>query len=258
MSHSDNNRLRSIWQAGGTVFNSMLKIPSAFAAEIMANQGWDSLTIDLQHGPVSDRDVFGMLQAIFTTSTVPLVRIPWNEPSIIMRMLDAGCYGVIGPMINTRAEAEAFVGACRYPPEGYRSYGPYRTGLEAGPDYSDRGSDTPIAIAMIETAAALHNLDAILSVPGLDAIFIGPNDLARSLKAQQHGGSSELDVTDAIDEIIAAAQRHDIVAGIYTPTPEDAVRMMEQGCQFIALSADAYLLASAAGQVLKRVRANTG
>lgn len=252
------NRLRSIWREGGTAFNSILKIPSAFAAEIMANQGWDSLTIDLQHGPVSYEAALAMLQAIFTTSTVPLVRIPWNEPRIIMRMLDAGCYGVIGPMINTRAEAEAFVGACRYPPQGYRSYGPYRTGLRAGPDYSDRGSDTPVAIAMIETAAALDNLDAILSVPGLDAIFIGPNDLGRSLKAQQHASSGELDVTDAIGEVIAAAQRHDVVAGIYTGTPEDAVRMMEQGCQFITLSADAYLLASAAGQVVKRVRADTG
>lgn len=257
MSKSENS-LRSIWREGGIVFNSMLKIPNAFAAEIMANQGWDSLTIDLQHGPVSDHAVSGMLHAIFTTSAVPLVRIPWNEPSIIMRMLDAGCHGVIGPMINTRAEAEAFVGACHYPPQGFRSYGPYRSGLSAGPDYSDGGSDTPIAIAMIETAAALDNLDAILSVPGLDAIFIGPNDLERSLEAQQPGGSSELDVTDAIGEIIAAAQRHNIVAGIYTGTPEDAVRMMEQGCQFITLSADVYLLASAAGQVLKSVRTNAG
>src|SRR5688500_1307604 len=120
------NRLRSIWQAGGAALNGWLQIPSSFSPEVIAHQGWDTLTIDLQHGRPDYHDALPMLQAISTTTTTPLARVPWNEPGVIMKMLDAGCYGIICPLINNREQAEAFVGACRYPPQGYRSYGPTR------------------------------------------------------------------------------------------------------------------------------------
>ena len=154
------NRLRGIWSEGGTVVNGWLQVPSSFSAEVMAHAGWDSLTIDMQHGPVDYGSLVPMLQAISTTDTVPVVRVPWNDPGLIMRVLDAGCYAVICPMINTREEAEAFVGACRYPPEGYRSYGPYRATLYGGQDYTDHANETVVTMAMIETQQALENLDA--------------------------------------------------------------------------------------------------
>ena len=113
------NTLKGIWRSGGAVINGWLGIPSSVAAENMAQAGWDSLTVDLQHGLVDYSDAVRMLQAISTTSTIPLARVPWLEPGIIMKMLDAGAYGVICPMINSRAECEAFVGACRYVPQGY-------------------------------------------------------------------------------------------------------------------------------------------
>ena len=102
----------------------------------MAHQGWDSLTIDLQHGVVDYQTAVGMLQAISTTAVVPMVRVPWLDPGIVMKMLDAGSYGVICPMINNRDEAETFVRACRYPPRGSRSMGPIRATLYAGDDYA--------------------------------------------------------------------------------------------------------------------------
>ena len=123
------NTIRDIWRRGGCALNGWLHIPNAFATELMAHQGWDSLTIDMQHGVVDYGAALGMLQAIATTATIPLARVPWNEPGIIMKMLDAGCFGIICPMINTRADCEAFVGACRYPPRGYRSFGPLRAAL---------------------------------------------------------------------------------------------------------------------------------
>src|SRR5436190_3180108 len=112
------NRIRTIWKSGGAVVNGWLAIPTAFSAETMAHQGWDSLTIDLQHGVVDYQTAVGMLQAISTTEAVPMVRVPWLDPGIVMNMLDAGSYGVICPMINNAAEAETFVRACRYPPRG--------------------------------------------------------------------------------------------------------------------------------------------
>ena len=133
------NHVKTIWERGEAVLNGWLHIPSSLTAEVMAQAGFGSLTLDMQHGLIHPESVMPMLQAISTTETTPLARVPWNEPGIIMRVLDAGCYGVICPMVSTATEAEAFVGACRYPPLGYRSYGPTRATLYGGPDYGGAG-----------------------------------------------------------------------------------------------------------------------
>jgi len=248
------NRLRTIWREGGTAVNGWLHIPSSFSAEVMAHVGWDSLTVDMQHGPVDYGNLVPMLQAISTTDTVPVVRVPWNDPGLIMRVLDAGCYAVICPMINTREEAEAFVGACRYPPEGYRSYGPYRATLYGGPDYTDHANETVVTMAMIETRKALENLEEILGVPGLDAVFVGPSDLGQSLG---HGPGMDRDepgVVEAIARVLAAANEHGLAAGIFTGSPEYASPMVEKGFQFVTVSSDARLMASAAAGVVAAVK----
>jgi 4-hydroxy-2-oxoheptanedioate aldolase len=220
----------------------------------MAHQGWDSLTIDLQHGPLDYHDALTMLQAISTTTTVPLARVPWNEPGVIMKMLDAGCYGIICPMINSRAQAEAFVEACRYPPQGYRSYGPTRATLYAGADYAQHANQSVVALAMVETAEALANVDEIADTPGLDGVYIGPADLSQSL-----GGKPQADVTDpefldALLRIQRAARQHGIVAGIHTNSPEYAARMIEAGFQFVTVMSDARLLAAGAGATVAALK----
>ena len=248
------NRLRTIWREGGAVVNGWLHVPSPFSAEVMAHAGWDSLTIDMQHGPVDYGSLVPMLQAISTTDTVPVVRVPWKDPGPIMQVLDAGCYAVICPMINTREEAEAFVGACRYPPAGYRSYGPYRAALYGGPDYTDHANETVVTMAMIETREAMENLDEILSVPGLDGVFVGPADLGQSLG---HGPAMDRDepaVVEAIDTVLAAAKEHGLAAGIFTGSPEYASRMVEKGFQFVTVSSDARLMASAAAEAVAAVK----
>ena len=201
------NRIKAMWQEGEAVVNGWLHIPSSFSAEVMAHQGWDSLTIDLQHGPTDYQVAVSMLQAISTTNTVPLARVPWREPGIIMKLLDGGCYGIICPMVNTRGDAEAFVGACRYPPDGYRSFGPYRARLYGGTDYPEHANDEVITMAMIETREAVDNLDEILSVPGLDAVFVGPADLSQSLGEKPIVDTEVPEVMAAIDEILAAAEK---------------------------------------------------
>ncbi len=252
------NRLRQIWEAGGTVLNGWLQLNSPYAAEIMAHQGWDSLTIDMQHGPVAYRDTLAMLPAIATTETAPLARVPWNEPGIIMKMLDAGCYGIICPMVNSREEALAFVGACRYPPLGFRSYGPNRARLYAGPDYPERANETVVAMAMIETADALANLDGILSVPGLDAIYVGPADLSQSLGLIPPAGLAHPTILEALERILEAAARHHIVPGIHTGSVEEALAMQELGFRFCTVLSDAGLLARAAAGVVAGVKRGSG
>ena len=161
------NRLKRLWKEKKIALNAWLTIPSAWTAEVMAQVGFDSLTIDLQHGLIDYHTALAMLQAISTTTVVPLVRAPWNEPSMIMRLLDAGAYGVICPMVNSRAEAEAFVQACRYPPAGNRSYGPTRAAVYSGGDYFSSANQTVLALAMIETTQALEDVEDIAATRGL-------------------------------------------------------------------------------------------
>jgi 4-hydroxy-2-oxoheptanedioate aldolase len=248
------NRVRTIWAEGGAVINGWLAIPSGFSAETMAHQGWDSLTVDLQHGLVDYATALPMLQGISTTDTIPMARVPWLDPGIIMKLLDAGCYGIICPMVNSRADAEALVGACRYPPAGYRSFGPARAMLYAGADYAQHANDTVVPFAMIETAEALENLDDILTTPGLDAIYIGPSDLGLALGCEAKLDQTEPKVVEAIDHILASAKRHGVTPGIHCLTAEYARDMIGKGFQLVTVGSDSRLMAAAAGAAIKTVR----
>jgi 4-hydroxy-2-oxoheptanedioate aldolase len=249
------NRIRRIWRDGGAVVNGWLAIPSGFSAESMAHQGWDSLTVDLQHGVVDYQAAVTMLTAISTTPTVPLVRVPWLDPGIVMKMLDAGAYGIICPMVNSRTDAERFVAACRYAPKGMRSFGPIRALLYAGADYPAHANDTVIPIAMIETREALDHLDDILSVDGLGAVYIGPSDLSLALGCTPKFDQDEKPVVEAIDTILRRARAKGVVAGIHNGTPEYALKMIEKGFQFVTIASDARLMVAGAQRVIATMRA---
>lgn len=249
------NRIRILWREDKAVVNGWLAIPSTFSAETMAHQGWDSLTVDMQHGVVDYQMAVNMLTAVSTTNTVPMVRVPWLDPGIIMKSLDAGAYAVICPMINTKAEAEKLVSYVRYAPKGVRSFGPIRAFLYGGADYPVHANDTVIPFAMIETKQALENLDDILSVEGLDAIYVGPADLSLTLGCTPKFDQEEKPVLEAIDYIIAKAKQHGVVAGIHNGTPEYAQRMIAKGFRFVTLSSDARLMAAGAQQTVAKMRA---
>ena len=240
------NIVKQRWQAGEACVNGWCAIPNSFAAELMAHSGWDSITIDLQHGMADYQTAVTMLQAISTTDVPPLARVPWLEPGIIQRMLDAGSMGIICPMINSAEEAEKFVGACKYTPLGYRSSGPVRAAIYAGADYIANANEEILAIAMIETMEAIENLDAILSTPGLDGVYIGPTDLALTM-----GKPPVLDPTDAevvanIEKIIDAANAKGLGAGIHCGSPEYAAKMIARGAKLVTIGSDGRLLQSAA------------
>ena len=249
------NRLRTLWQEGKAAVNGWLAIPNSFATEVMAHQGWDTLTIDLQHGVVDYPSMVTMLQAISTTATVPVVRVPWLEPGIIMKSLDAGAYGIICPMVNSREEAQKLVAYSHYAPRGTRSFGPVRALYYGGPDYPERANDTIVSFAMIETAQALDNLDAILSVEGLDAVYIGPSDLSLSLGCKPQLDDVEPKVAQAIDHILARAQAHGVQAGIHNGRPDVARARIAKGFGFVTVSADARILAAGSQQILSAMRA---
>jgi 4-hydroxy-2-oxoheptanedioate aldolase len=247
------NRIRTIWKAGGAVLNGWLAIPTAFSAETMAHQGWDSLTIDLQHGVVDYQAAVNMLTAVSTTDTVPVVRVPWLEPGILMKMLDAGAYALICPMVNSREDAERLVAFTHYAPRGTRSFGPIRALLYGGSDYPKHANDTIVVFAMIETKQALDNLDDIMSVKGLDAVYIGPSDLSLALGCTPTFDDVDPPVVEAIDRILAKAKEHGLVAGIHNGSPEAALKRIEKGFQFVTVSSDARLMAAGAQQVVAKM-----
>ncbi|HSI54159.1 MAG TPA: aldolase/citrate lyase family protein, partial [Ramlibacter sp.] len=226
------NRLRAIWKSGGAAVNGWLAIPNSFASETMAHQGWDTLTVDMQHGVVDYQAMVGMLTAISTTATVPVVRVPWLEPGILMKTLDAGAYAVICPMVNTREDAQKLVAWTSYAPRGTRSFGPVRALLYGGPDYPQHANDTIVRFAMIETAQAVENLDEILSVEGLDAVYIGPSDLSISLGCKPSMDELEPKAQQAMEHILARAKAHGVVAGIHNTAPPAALARIAMGFQF--------------------------
>src|SRR4030095_649275 len=170
-----------------------------------------------------------MLQAISTTSTVPVVRVPWLEPGILMKTLDAGAYGVICPMVNTPEDAQRLVAYTHYAPPGTLRSGPVGARLYGGADYAQHANDTIVTFAMIETAQALDNLDGILSVEGLDAIYIGPSDLSLALGCKPTFDDVDPPVAQAIDHILARAKAHGLVAGIHNGSPPRALARIAQG-----------------------------
>lgn len=249
------NRIRRIWAEGGVVMTGWLGIPSSISAELMALQDWDSICIDMQHGAIDYQDMLSMLQAISTTDRTPIVRVPWNEPGMIGKVLDAGAYGVICPMVNSREEAEAFVGACRYPPAGYRSMGPLRASLYAGPDYAGNANGTVLTMAMIETGAAVAKLDEILSVPGLDSVYVGPSDLSVSMGEAPGFDPMFPAVLKAIEMIAEAARRHGVVPGIHVGSVAYGKRMTDMGYRLVAYLSDFRFLQWEVARAVKAMRA---
>ena len=248
------NGVREIWASGKAVVNSWLGVPSSFSAEVMAHAGWDSLVVDMQHGMIDYQMMITMLQAISTTNTVPLVRVPWNNPAHIQKALDAGAYGIICPMINNRAEAEKFVGSCRYAPLGYRSSGPIRAALYGGADYHMKANDIVLAFGMIETAEAMENLDEIMSVKGLDAIYIGPSDLSISYGHPPGGDKPDQWMMDALKKVLDAFNRHSVMPGIHCGAPSYAKQMIEMGFKFVTVGGDTRFLTMGAAAAVKEMR----
>jgi 4-hydroxy-2-oxoheptanedioate aldolase len=211
--------LPSLWRQRRTTFGAWMSLREPFLAEIAAMSGYDYVCVDMQHGLSDINHVIGMLQAMARTPTVPISRVPWNEPGIIGRVLDAGALGVIIPMVNSPEEAERAVAACRYAPVGARSFGPLVVGARAGAGYFAAANETVACIPMIETRQAVEQIDEILSVPGIDAIYVGPADLSVSYGLAPRVDQDDKVFVDALATVVAACERHGVVPGIHASAP---------------------------------------
>jgi 4-hydroxy-2-oxoheptanedioate aldolase len=248
------NALKRKIAEGVRAVGGWVAIPSAFSTEIYAAQGWDCVTIDMQHGASDINDMVPLLQAICASDATPMARVPWNDPAHIMRVLDAGAYGIVCPMINTRAEAEALVRAGRYPPLGERSFGPFRAAHYAGADYWQRANEEVLLFAMVETREGVGNLDAILSVEGLNGVYVGPSDLSLSMGKPPTLGPTDREVLGAMATIVKKTRERELIAGVHTDGAETASKRFEEGFHMCTLLNDVRLLAMAAQQAVREVR----
>lgn len=255
------NALKDKWKAGTPTLNGWCSIASSFSAEIMAAQGFDSLTIDVQHGAIDYSGALPMMQAIQASGTFAMARVPWREPGIIMKMLDAGAMGIICPMINNRAEAAEFASYMRYPPRGQRSYGPTRA-MVAMPGYNVKDANADVlAFAMIETADGVANLDEIASTPGIDGLYVGPADLTLGVtegRLPPGFDRTEDEMVEVIKRIAAAAQANGIAAALHCGTVDYAVKALDWGYNMVTVGGDTRLLAAAASDTVGRFRGLTG
>lgn len=247
------NSVKRLWSEGKTVVNGWLSIPSDFCAEVMAAQGFDAITIDMQHGLIDQDAMVGMLQAIRASEATPIVRVPMLDPAAIMKALDAGALGVICPMINTRAQAEELVSWVRYPPVGQRSFGPVRASLTMGADYWREANDQLLCIAMVETREAYGNLAEIVATPGLDAILVGPSDLAFDMGQGRFAPGldrEEAEVIEAFERIASACKEAGLKSLFITATPEYAARAVAWGYDMVTVNNDVRYLMTAAKATL--------
>lgn len=239
------------------VINGWLAIPSGYSAEILGHQGYDAVTVDLQHGMIDFASALAMLQAISATPAVPLVRVSDDTPAQIMRLLDAGAYGIICPMISTAEQAQRFVSACRYPPQGTRSFGPARGLLYGGADYPAHANKEILTLAMIETREGLANLDAILATDGLDGVFIGPNDLSLTLTGAASAESTHPVMLAAVERVVSRCREKNKIAGIFCTSGAAAARRIAEGFSFVTPANDVMQLGRASREAVALARGNT-
>ena len=249
--------LRTIWANGGTVLNSFINLPGSFATEVMASAGFDSLTLDLQHGMVEFADAIPAFQAMNGWDVTPLARIPAIGSPLTGKLLDAGAAGLICPMIETADDVRRFVADSLYPPAGHRSNGATRAVLRHQPGmYQKVANDQVILLPMIETAAALRNVEEIAAVPGIAGLYLGPTDLAFTLGLEPKGDNTTPQLMQAYADVIAAASRNGIIAALHCGTPEFARRAVEMGFRMVTVTADSGLLLNAARHAVASFRAS--
>jgi 4-hydroxy-2-oxoheptanedioate aldolase len=243
--------LRALVAGGAPVSNAWLGLGLPFVIELIADAGWQAVSIDQQHGQGDQTEMLACLAAARGANVPALVRVPAYDFGLIGRALDAGAQGVVVPMVETAEHAARLVNAVKYPPVGGRSFGPYRARLMVEGDYFDRANVWTIACGQIETKLAVDNIDEILSVPGFDMVYLGPNDLAISMSNGRERNLRAPEVLEAIELVRRKCVERGVLTSIFANDTAYARDLIERGWQIVSVGTDANWLAGAARQVLQ-------
>jgi len=254
------NHVRAKLKRGESSVGTWLTLPDPMATRLMTRVGFDWLTVELEHTPTTLETAAQCIAIIASSGPVPLVRIPINSVENIKRVLDIGAWGIVVPMVNTRAEAEAVVGAARYAPLGSRTIGGqlHAANFETDPaTYYAKANDEILVIVMAEHIKAIENADEIFSVPGIDAVFIGPNDLHNSMGKPPCFESDDPQFLQALEHILKMSRKHNVASGIHVADAEAAQRRIAQGFQFVAVASEAGMMLSKAQETAKALGIST-
>ena len=246
------NPLKEKMRQGEAVIGTFIEIGHPDVVEWLSRLGFDWLLLDSEHAPAGFETLQRMMQAMNGSNCVPIVRPQWNERVVIKRILDIGAYGVLLPWVNSKEEAENAVKFCKYPPEGIRGWGPRRAGM-FDPDYYETANEELLIAVQIETAKALENLDDILSVPGIDACYIGPWDLSISLGFGVPPNWNETRYLAAFDRVLETAKRHGKPAGMFANL-DNIEWALEKGFKFNTVDDDDTFLIRGAQMALEKAR----
>ena len=249
--------LKSRWAAGEVTFGAWCMMPGALGVEAVSSLGFDWILVDMQHGCMDYGQALDMIRAADIRGLPAIVRVPWNEPGIVGRVLDAGALGVVAPMIQTADDARSLVDSCRYPPVGRRSFGPVRVGTRDGVGYAFTANDRVAVIPMIETRSALDQVDEIVGLPGVDAALVGPFDLSVALGLPPGDNDGKPAFDDAIKTVVAACRRHGKAVAVLSNAIVAPLRVA-QGFQMISVTTDIAALSSASMASLTAVKEKTG
>lgn len=250
------NPVKKLLRAGRPAVGTWLSLGCVTAARFLARSGFDWLTVDVEHSLVNVETTTHILGAVADAGGIALARVPSNRHDHIKRVLDNGGHGVVVPMVNTRREAEDAVSACLYPPKGTRSVGGSVHALNWGAtpaDYYARANDEVLVVLQCEHIDAVRNFDAVYSVPGVDAVFVGPNDLAASMRAPDGTPPTPEAFDRALADILAGCKRLGVAAGIHTFSADEAKRRIADGWQFIAVSSELKFMVDGAAKVVEAV-----
>ncbi len=248
------NFVRAKLQRGESSIGTWLTLPDPTAARLMCRVGFDWLTVELEHTTVNWETAGNSMAIISACGLAPLLRVPWNTGENIKRALDTGAFGIVVPMVNSRAEAEAAVAAARYAPLGQRSIGGqlHAANFETDPaTYYARANDEILVVLMAEHVKGIEAADEILSVPGIDVVFIGPNDLHNSMGKPPAFESDDKEFTGAVKHILEMARKHGVAPGIHVVDASAAQRRLEQGFQFIAIASESGFMVSKAQEITR-------
>jgi 4-hydroxy-2-oxoheptanedioate aldolase len=247
------NAVKRTLKAGQPAIGTWLSLGSIVAARFMARAGFAWLTVDVEHSLVDWETACHMFASIADAGCVALARVPGNRHDHIKRVLDNGAMGVVVPMVNSRAEAEAAVAACLYPPVGNRSVGGSVHALNFGtsaPDYYAHANDELLIALQCEHIQAVENADSIFSVPGIDTIFVGPNDLAASMRSKDGKPPSAEATKEAIKHILDTCRKHKVAPGYHAANLEEARQKIDEGWQFVAVSSELRMMLNGASAIV--------
>ncbi|HKI31089.1 MAG TPA: aldolase/citrate lyase family protein [Gemmataceae bacterium] len=252
------NPVKRALKAGQPSVGTWLSLGNIPAARFLARSGFHWLTVDIEHSMVGMETAAWLFGCIADAGCTALARVPGNRHDHIKRVLDNGAHGVVVPMVNSRAEAEAAVAAMLYPPVGNRSVGgslpPLNFGTTA-PDYFAHANEEILIVLQCEHIAAVENADAIFSVPGIDAIFVGPNDLAASMRSKDGKPPSAEATAEAMKHVLATCKKHGVAPGLHCMSAEEAKVRMEEGWQFLAIGSELRMMLDGANAILKQLGA---